>query len=184
MGLVAELQVMEVWVENCSYPSSEDRMWLYGDMAGYRAILQYGIMFALIVAGCIRAIKEKKEVKMCLNYLDEKIKVNKNYGWQVFKRKHGKLYSFYQESNDPVETNTWMKDNNSYWLPIGFKTIVDVYKTGYHLLLYKKDALEIKRKWEATTRVELKKVYFRKIVAKGYQFNSKTIVVKERYVAE
>jgi len=31
--------MMEVWVENCSYPSAEDRIRLHKGTAGYRAIL-------------------------------------------------------------------------------------------------------------------------------------------------
>jgi hypothetical protein len=129
---------------------------------------------------------------MCLEYLDEKIKVNKNYGWAIFKSRDGKLYPLYQTEDDPIKTNTWMKDEYSYLLLIETAPFGEfgfyAYETGYHLFLYKEDALTFMAEWTVEMgemlNFELKKVYFRKIVTKGYQFNSKMIVVKERYVLQ
>jgi len=73
---------------------------------------------------------------MCLEYLDSGIKVNKNYGWQIFKSRNGKLYPLYQPEDDPIETNTWMKDSHSYLLPIENNIEFYAYETGYHLFLY------------------------------------------------
>ena len=129
---------------------------------------------------------------MCLSTL-ENFKVHKYYGWQVFKAiydEEGRILFIYPlfYGTGPIPTNVWMKDKSS--IRISFLDIPTVeyrsYPTGYHIFLRKQDAEAYMVKGKDQV---IRKVRFKKVVAKGTQVAgrpvfAKLIVARERYVEE
>lgn len=118
---------------------------------------------------------------MCLNEL-EKFKVHRYEGWQVFREENGKLMGLYYGTTIEIRANEWQKDKREIKIPTN--DCSELYKTGYHICLKKQDAdiiAKIAKRDEFKTVV--RKVKFKKVVAKGFQFNAyKTIVARERFV--
>jgi len=118
---------------------------------------------------------------MCLDELAD-FKVTKDYGWQVFREEDGELFQLFG-CNSLVPEEKWQTDPNDY--PLLTEYDRKPYRTGFHLFTNKKNALYYANPDDEVVR----KVRFRKIVAKGRQclpwtFSSKAnvIVVRERYV--
>ena len=124
---------------------------------------------------------------MCLDKT-EKFKVHKNYGWTIIMRdkdteeirpifKH-RTHPGYKYM--PIVFNQWQRDHNDYL--IGNKG--DQYQTGFHIFLRQRDA----GAWKYND--EVKKVYFREVVAKGMQHicgisdGVKVVVARERYIVD
>jgi hypothetical protein len=127
---------------------------------------------------------------MCLHKLDN-FKVKKYEGWQLFLEEDGKLVPAYcaQEYREAcgratIPVNEWEQDKNKYMLHIYDAS--GEYPTGFHIFLRKKDA-EMLCDMPFTyvppgSKAAIRKVKFRKVVAKGIFFSRKVIVAKERYI--
>ena len=125
---------------------------------------------------------------MCLDKLSN-FKIGCYKGWQFFRKEKGKLYPVacdfaYEEAfkRKTVPVGVWEKDKNCYDLVTIDKE--DFYQTGFHIFLSKSEAEKIFDFVfvEDREKTELRKVRFRKIVARGYIRGVKTVVVRERMV--
>ena len=118
---------------------------------------------------------------MCLNSL-EKFKVHRYEGWQVFREKNGALTGLYYNKDIEIETNKWQKDKRE--IKILASNFSSLYRTGYHICLKKQQADNFAIVARRTcVETVVKKVKFKKVVAKGYQSKDfKVIVARERFV--
>jgi len=130
---------------------------------------------------------------MCLDKLAD-FEVKQNWGWQCFRTETGEIcarYSHAAHMRSPflVEFDKWQEDPNEYQI-LNYSPSDFDYQTGFHVTLSKKGAESYAWEWRGDI---VKKVYFRKTVAKGYQNITspktsrkkyKTIVARERYVCD
>jgi len=120
---------------------------------------------------------------MCLDEL-AKFKVAKDYGWGVFREEDGQLFQrFGCKSLVPEEK--WQTDPNDYSLQTEYDG--KPYRTGFHLFIREEDALGYVSPFRNDEVI--RKVRFRRIVAKGKQYlpytlssKANVVVVRERYV--
>lgn len=125
---------------------------------------------------------------MCLNRLDE-FKISKYQGWQVFQvppsgggAKLYPLYYFRADHPDGIPTNEWMVDPRAERSILTDGSTCVLYKSGYHIYLRKRDAEKYLARCDNTT---IRKVRFRKVVAKGrqgHQGGAKVVVAGERFI--
>ena len=118
---------------------------------------------------------------MCLTILDD-YEVKQDYGWKVFWKKEGKLCADLFP-HLPYPVNRWIKEKDYRALSgrreyIRFPNTSIRYPMGFHIFLKKKDA----RGWKNWWNERIRKVKFRKIVAKGWQRGMKVIVAKEMLI--
>jgi len=124
---------------------------------------------------------------MCLKRLVD-FKVNKNYGWQIFKKGKTGLVQFHHHFDlveTPVIEGAWQTDPNNYFIrpASGFGK----YKTGFHILLEFEDALDSILGFEEEV---IRKVWFRDVVATEEENlmyaspirSAKVVVARERFV--
>jgi len=109
---------------------------------------------------------------MCLVEL-ENFKVTQDYGWQVLRETTGMLYScFFGEG--PVPVGKWQRDKfriRDRWICANFMK----YKKGFHIFLNKEDAKTYCNDSEA---YRVKKVRFKRVVARGFQDVSSPLEMK------
>ena len=122
---------------------------------------------------------------MCLDKLAD-FEVRQNWGWQAVYIYHdGELrqrYLHYERAKwkpTPIQCDKWQKDPKRYIIrPRN-------YQTGFHISLSKSGAA-----LHTDSDQSPKKVFFRNVIAKGYQTfyqpkrKYKTIVARERYVCD
>jgi len=120
---------------------------------------------------------------MCLDCLAD-FKVMKNYGWGVCREEDGQLFQRFG-CNSLVPEETWQTDPNDYSLQTEYDG--KTYRTGFHLFTRKEDALGYVSPF--CDDEVIRKVRFKKVVAKGvqqlpYTLSSKAnvVVVRERFV--
>ena len=121
---------------------------------------------------------------MCLNRMGH-FRVKQNYGWQCFATDfYGNLTSRFGP-RDLVPLDKWQVDKKTVPIP---RNDSEFYPTGFHVSLDRAGA----ENWTLglESAFPIRQVYFRNIVAKGYQYNtasdsrSKIAVVRERYVCD
>jgi len=125
---------------------------------------------------------------MCLRRLVD-FEVSKNYGWQVFIKVNTGLVQLhrhhFQRHPTIVVEGAWQTDPNNYFIrpASGFGR----YKTGFHIFLEFKDALDCLDVFKDET---IRKVWFKDVVATGEQElificptrPAKVVVARKRYV--
>jgi len=129
---------------------------------------------------------------MCLTKL-KKIRLHKNYGWQVLEKTDKGLLPFYMKRvytffTRFVPTNQWERDEFQMQVGIGplDSPYVRTYVSGFHIFLRKKDAKEMLEKYGYPCHV-IRKVYFRDMITTGYQRSNNewpVVVAGERFVEE
>jgi len=121
---------------------------------------------------------------MCLTLLAD-FEISKNYGWQIFRMvEEGLSYLYFDKPFVPVLEGRWQTDPNDYYLETEYNG--EQYSTGFHLFVYKKDALVYR---DLNRDEVVRKVWFNNIVARGIQrlftappSTAKVVVVRERFV--
>lgn len=118
---------------------------------------------------------------------------NHQVGWKVFKQKKSypsfkpRFYPLHFDNGYKIPKDKWIKEKHFRRfkkmknLPLGNTN--GNYPLGFHIFLTEKDAIRYKGyDWQEWDNKEIvRKVYFRKIVAHGYQ-DAKIIVAKEMFV--
>lgn len=129
---------------------------------------------------------------MCLDTLAD-FKIHKYEGWCVFIIRDDNnlcqlfIHNTLQEYQTSIITGKWQKDVYNYMI---WTSNNHLYQTGFHIFLRKKDAEFFAQTFFTPTRVSIRKVKFRKIVAEGYQYENsidsyrelKVVVARERFV--
>lgn len=117
-------------------------------------------------------------------------------GYKLFELSAGKLVSPFTliqyghgQFQQHYETNTWMSDSRDYTLSPYFSN--QKYQTGFHLLANQQDAESLVIRWSegGYHLLVLRKVKYRNVAAKGYQFSMPghtfpTIVAREIFIIE
>lgn len=117
---------------------------------------------------------------MCLDKLkDFKVKLDEKgvgEGWKVFnKGRYGGLYTELRGNDKLLRKNKWLKEETYRF---GRGTFCDGgYPYGFHVFL----AISGAKNWGGEV---IKKVMFRKIVAKGIQQDYRVIVAKEIFIPD
>jgi len=116
---------------------------------------------------------------MCLHRLKKDIKIRKEKGFNVgFKRfrkdSKGNLYSCFRGKRKRYQVGKWLNQKDFREHPemdyIGCDSASDFYyKTGFHI-------------YTGKSFVGFRKVYFRKVVARGLEVNDEIIVAEEMYI--
>jgi len=123
---------------------------------------------------------------MCMTIVDSRPKVpdNLHVGWKAFFKytKSKNIYGVYIRKIIPI--GHWIKEED--FRPskkqgsLG-NPLAGLYKTGFHIFYSEKKARKL---YQSQYNIVIKKVYFRKPVASGWNFNAKTIVAKEMWVCD
>jgi len=129
--------------------------------------------------------KGKEVIIMCLDKLAD-FKISKYEGWQVFTGDEKGLYPWYRSleyhkamKRTTIPMGEWQEDKNNYLILANDSR---TYQTGFHIFLRKKDA----ETWVegSPSHFPIRKVKFKKVVAKGFQDGRKVVVARERFVCE
>jgi len=122
---------------------------------------------------------------MCLDNLG-KFPLNVRFGYKVFHRSIDKKLGFVLRGNNKhVYLNRWLneKDYRDKQFKKNEYLISDAgsrYRFGFHIFLTDADAFL----YRASSCSEIRRVTFRQMLAKGYEFGRRTVVVKEMKVLE
>ena len=113
---------------------------------------------------------------MCLNYLQKSIRTKKeggyNIGWKIFDDDHGHPTSLHMcTKRYPIAQ--WIHEKDYRAMDDEYITIPrgNSYKTGFHIYVEK-----------PVDSHKARKVYFKKIVARGVQSMKNVIVAKEMFI--
>ncbi len=125
---------------------------------------------------------------MCLDKLKD-FEVTQKHGWQVFmKRAEGYLYSRFFNHDTPIPIGKWQRDKFrifNKW--IYMEDYSKKYKKGFHIFLSEEDAQAY---GPNSTTYCVKKVGFKRVVAKGFQtiYNggkmAKVVVCHKRFIEQ
>jgi len=124
---------------------------------------------------------------MCLQQL-ENFKVTQSYGWQVFVKSAGDLYP-YHFGDKRIPVGKWQTDKFRIfkrWIS-NYNITGLRYKKGYHIFLNEED---VKEYCPSSKNYEIKKVRFKKILARGLQeivtegptLQVKVVVCRKRFI--
>lgn len=107
-----------------------------------------------------------------------------NIGWKVFKSYDSELHPIYKGYNNIFPINQWINEKDFrpgyyYYKNNDYIDGPNTYRTGFHIYLDKKNAI---KKLESGCGEVIKKVYFKNVVAKGYEYKSKIVVAKEMMI--
>jgi len=118
---------------------------------------------------------------MCLYRLKDNIQLKKerwhNVGWKIFLKKHGHLYGLHKGVRR-YKCNTWLKEEKHRDSCVrGIRALSgEMYAVGFHIYI------EYPNIYYDMSNEEIRKVYYRKIIAKGTDSNIPTIVAKEMFI--
>lgn len=110
---------------------------------------------------------------MCLDRL-KKFKASR-VGWKCINiDKKNNIHPLCRNKKIKFHPWKWNKDTKKSKIRVGY---LQSYPCGFHVSIYKKDALT----WKSflSPNQVVKKVEYRKIVVTGYQWNEKVVVAKE-----
>ena len=121
---------------------------------------------------------------MCLEILDN-FKIKRYVGYKVFYvSSSGKLYGELKARKKLRKPNTWLNSYSFSKIPSVVLLFPDSdtngrYTNGWHIYLRRKDAVVIQLEYYTVKRVR-----FRKVVAKGREVGCKVVVSKEIFIEE
>jgi len=118
---------------------------------------------------------------MCLDIIDKETK-QVTEGWKIFEAVDNGLIGVYFKYL--LKPNKWIEDQLYYVI---FSVCNEIYKTGFHFYLDKKDAKKgIRRLLKLNSRRKLKiyKVKVKNITATGIQENLKIGVARKIFIEE
>lgn len=118
---------------------------------------------------------------MCLDNL-AKFNIKRYVGYKVFfKSNTGKLSGEFKALHKSREVNTWLNSSN-FSKTVSLRLECDPslkYPNGFHIYLLRNNAGE-----NIFRDHIIKRVRFRKVVAKGFQYGCKVVVAKEIFIEE
>jgi len=132
---------------------------------------------------CLRNLASKKDIKKKL--FDFRKENNHNVGYKIFDRDHkGHLHFCLQGKYSSLPIGKWIKEED--WRHIDDKNKKTVgfrddhmYPIGFHPCLNQKEAIE---SHNLNAGEVIRKIYFRKVVARGWDRKGATVVSKEIYI--
>jgi len=123
----------------------------------------------------------------------KKIQVEKGsyFGYKIFQKDKKKLYSSIYFGG-PYELNEWIIDKSK--ATVDYSETDSEYRCGFHVYIDKEEALEVFKHYKKletghySSLYSLRKVYFNKVIAYGYEENApsplyiRTIITREMFI--
>jgi hypothetical protein len=115
---------------------------------------------------------------MCLDKL-ENFNLYRRYGWKMFREEYkGELHPIYKYPDSLFEENTWISDYIEFNIT-AFSGIT--YPCGFHLYVCKR---VVQKYIVGMLSITWRKVYYKNVVAKGYEDGRKVIVARDIFVCD